>query len=108
MKKKLSRLRQLHLVHADIKPENIMYSPGWKNIVLIDFGLAMFIKEKVDQETETYFVGTPKFAGKEMKELHNSKKSGFVNLYKNDYQMLINTSKKLFIKRTSNFKNPTY
>ena len=45
--KKLSIMRQLHLVHADIKPENIMYSPGWMNVVLIDFGLAMFIKESV-------------------------------------------------------------
>ena len=69
MRKKLSRMRQLHLVHADIKPSNIFYSPGWKNLVLIDFGLAMFVKESVDEETETYFVGTPHYAGNEMKKL---------------------------------------
>ena len=49
MRKKLSRMRQLHLVHADIKPSNIFYSPGWKKLVLIDFGLAMFVKESVDE-----------------------------------------------------------
>ena len=78
MNKKLSKMRQLHLVHADIKPENIMYSPGWKKIVLIDFGLAMFIKESVNEETETYFIGTRHFAGREMKELYNEKRKGFV------------------------------
>ena len=70
MNKKLSKLRQLHMIHADIKPENVLYSNGWKKIVLIDFGLAMFVKEAVNEETETYFMGTPKFAGKEMKKLY--------------------------------------
>ena len=45
MNKKLSRLRQLHLVHVDIKPENILYSPGWRKIVLVDFGLATLADE---------------------------------------------------------------
>ena len=49
MKKKLSKMRQLHLVHIDIKPDNILYSPGWRKIVLIDFGLATFIKESVSE-----------------------------------------------------------
>ena len=70
VKKKLSKMRQLHLVHADIKPENIMYSPGWRKIVLIDFGLSMIIKESVNEKTETYFVGTPHFVGREMKKLY--------------------------------------
>ena len=101
MKKKLSRMRQLHLVHADIKPENILYSRGWKKIVLIDFGLAMFIKQLVNEEVETYFIGTPHFAGKEMHELYELKTRGSINLYRNDYQMLINTVNKLFCKRVS-------
>ena len=45
MNKKLSLLRKLHLVHVDIKPDNIFESPGWKKLVLIDFGLAIFLKE---------------------------------------------------------------
>ena len=66
MNKKLLKMRQLHLIHADIKPDNILYSPGWKKIVLIDFGLAMFIKQSVDETRQMRFIGTPKFAGKEM------------------------------------------
>ena len=47
-------------------------------------------------------MGTPHYAGKEMKELYKQKKSGLINFYKNDYQMLFNTAKKLFhIKETS-------
>ena len=108
MKKKLSVMRQLHLVHADIKPENILYSPGWRKIVLVDFGLSMFVKQSVDEETETYFIGTPKYAGKEMQELCKQKKSGFINLYRNDYQMFINTSKSLFSLRPNNFQKQTF
>ena len=51
MKKKLLILRKLHIVHADIKPDNILYSPGWKNVILVDFGLAMIVKESVNEET---------------------------------------------------------
>ena len=86
-------MRQLHLVHADIKPANIMYSPGWKKIVLIDFGLSTFVKESINEETETFFVGTPHFTGSSMKSLYKENKKGFVNLYQNDYEMLLKTAK---------------
>ena len=46
MKSMLSIMRKIHLVHCDIKPENILKSPYFKKIVLIDFGLAKFLKEK--------------------------------------------------------------
>ena len=108
MGKKLSLMRQLHLVHADIKPDNILYSHGWRKIVLIDFGLAMFIKESINEETETHFIGTPYFSGKDMQELYEQKTSGFVNLYKNDYLMLLNTGKKLFHLRSSNLLKQTF
>ena len=108
MKKKLSVLRQLHLVHVDIKPENILYSPGWKKIVLVDFGLSMFVKQSVDEETETAFIGTPNYAGKEMQELFEQKTNGLINLYKNDYQMFLNTANSLFKIRSSNFQKQTF
>ena len=66
-------MRQIHLVHADIKPQNIVYSRGLRKFVLIDFGLAIFIKEQVKEKTETYFRGTPFYAGEEMKELYDQK-----------------------------------
>ena len=78
-----------------------MYSRGWRKIVLIDFGLAMFIKESVHEEVETHFFGTPHFAGKEMQELHELKISGYINLYKNDHQMLLNTAEEIFLERAS-------
>ena len=107
MKKKLSTLRQLHIVHADSKPDNILYSPGWKNVVLVDFGLALIVKESVNEETETGFFGTPHFAGEEMKYLHKYKTKGFVNLYKNDHQSLLKTAKEMFDLRVSNLLKNT-
>ena len=67
----LSMMRKLHLVHGDIKPANVLYSRGLKKLVLIDFGLARFVREKPDQKTETYFRGTPNYVGEEMKELYD-------------------------------------
>ena len=95
------------MVHVDIKPDNILYSPGWRKIVLIDFGLATFIEQRVDESTETHFMGTPRFAGEEMKYLHDYKRSGLVNLYKNDYEMLIKTAEELFYLQPSNFLKST-
>ena len=44
----LKTMRKLHLIHGDIKPINIMYSPWQGKIVLIDFGLARFIKKRIN------------------------------------------------------------
>ena len=66
-------MRNLHLIHGDIKPINIMYSPWQRRIVLIDFGLAKFIKENVNQKTSTGFRGTKGWVGKDMQELYHEK-----------------------------------
>jgi len=39
----LAILHQLKLIHQDIKPENIMYSPSFKRLIFIDYGLSRFI-----------------------------------------------------------------
>ena len=56
-------MRQIHLIHGDIKIENLMYSRGWRKYVLIDFGLSKFLKEKPNEKTETYFQGTADCVG---------------------------------------------
>ena len=46
-------------------------------------------------------MGTRHYAGKEMKELYKQKESGQINLYKNDYQMLVKTTEELFYPQPS-------
>lgn len=45
LKRKLSLLHNLKIVHMDIKPANIMFSSKRKEIVFIDFGFSKMIKE---------------------------------------------------------------
>ena len=40
-------LHQYNIVHQDIKPDNIMFSPTYKKTVLIDYGLSKPIDEKI-------------------------------------------------------------
>ena len=49
----LTILHWLKLVHADIKPENMMFSPAYKKTVFIDFGLSSFVREELGQLTKT-------------------------------------------------------
>lgn len=42
--KSIGLLHQYNIVHQDIKPNNIMFSPAYHKIVLIDYGLSKFIK----------------------------------------------------------------
>ena len=40
LKKGLKIMHQHHIVHFDIKPDNIMFSPHFKKPVFIDFGFS--------------------------------------------------------------------
>lgn len=40
LKNNLLDLHKLQIVHLDIKPENLMYSPAYRSIVFIDYGLS--------------------------------------------------------------------
>ena len=62
-------MRTLHsarLVHRDIKPDNILYSPSRRRFVFADFGLAHPVLEDYMQKTKSKFAGTTEFASEEM------------------------------------------
>jgi serine/threonine protein kinase len=50
-------MHHFQLIHNDIKPENIMYSPSLKRLVIIDLGLSRIISEKIGLKTLTSFIG---------------------------------------------------
>lgn len=74
-----------------------MYSRWQRKIILIDFGLAKFIKEKINSKTKTAFRGTKGWVGEDMQELYSENKTiyGWVNLYKNDLEALKKTLNKI-------------
>ena len=51
-------MHTINLVHLDIKPANIAFSPRFNKWVFIDFGLSRFIREEFLKSTLIFFVGT--------------------------------------------------
>ena len=75
-------MHKLNLVHLDIKPGNISFSPQFNKWIFLDFGFTKFIKENFHQETFISYCGTYAFSSPEMKKTLTS--DNFVNLYQND------------------------
>ena len=80
----LSLMHSFGIVHGDVKPENIMWSPSLKKNVFIDFGLSTVVKEKPGQKTYTGFCGTFEHSYSEMKTLLIESTKGYVDLFYND------------------------
>lgn len=91
----LQMMHQMRIVHGDIKPENIMWSPQFQKNVFLDFGLSRLLKETMGSKTVTTFSGTYRFCCDEMKNLFGTGKSALVDLYFNDIYGL-NESVKAF------------
>ena len=75
-------MHKLNLIHLDIKPANISFSPKFKKWIFLDFGLSKFIKDNFYQETLISYSGTYEFSSPQMKKTLTSDNS--VNLYYND------------------------
>lgn len=56
----LETIHEIQVLHCDIKPENFMLTQHTNQLVLIDFGLARFIKQSVN--TSTTVIGSPRYA----------------------------------------------
>lgn len=56
-------MHTLQIIHFDIKPANIMYSPKYGKNVLLDFGISQIIDQRWGQKTLTKFKGTYEFSG---------------------------------------------
>ena len=81
-------MHQFHLMHIDIKNENILYSPSLNKLVFIDFGLSKFVAEQVGKKTLTKYAGNANFWSPQMQLCFTSKKSMHVDLYYNDLHCL--------------------
>lgn len=46
------------IIHKDIKPSNVAYSPSLKNFVFIDFGVSECVKERPGDQTVAFREGT--------------------------------------------------
>ena len=62
-------MHSLHIIHGDIKPENVMFSPSLKKFVFVDYGVSRIIKEERGEKTFTHYFGTPNYSSQEMLEL---------------------------------------
>ena len=89
----LKMLHSLKIVHIDIKPENIMFSPVYGKNVFIDFGCSTVIEEQAGYKSHTTFKGTLSYCSNQMKILYQSKQQGYVDLYYNDLHALQKVSR---------------
>lgn len=62
-------MHMLKIVHRDVKPSNIMYSPTFKKHVFIDFGCTDGLKESLGMRSLTKFTGATGYCSDEMFDL---------------------------------------
>lgn len=85
-------MHHLHIIHYDIKPENIVYSKAFGKFVFIDFGLSEVVEEELGFKTLGGFRGTPNYCSPEMFALM-MEPFCYVDLYYNDaYSLSISLS----------------
>lgn len=59
-------MHSLNIIHGDIKPDNIMYSPFHKKYVFVDFGFSQCLKGKPGTMKTSNYFGTWTYSCQEM------------------------------------------
>ena len=62
-------MHSLKMVHRDIKPLNIAWSPSFEKWVFLDFGFATILEENRGNKTYTKFIGTFNYTIDELQKL---------------------------------------
>lgn len=89
LKRSLKIMHRFHLIHYDINPNNIMFSPHFKKPIFIDFGFSSSVAEVPGMKTLTIYRGTPAFSSKDMTRLLGNKQpAGYIDVYHNDIHCL--------------------
>lgn len=73
LKRNLKIMHKYRLIHYDINPNNIMFSPHFNKPVFIDFGFSSAVSEVPGMKTATIFRGTPAFSSEDMTRLLGNK-----------------------------------
>lgn len=90
----LAGLLQMHrvkMLHLDIKPDNVCFSPFFGRFVFIDFGLSRIAREGLGAKARSQFVGSLQFCSPEMREAYFSAGERQLDLYFNDLHCLRQT-----------------
>ena len=64
----LAVIHSFGLVHKDIKPDNLLVDVEG-TVMLMDFGISAYVRERPGQKSMSYKEGTRKFMSPEMSEL---------------------------------------
>lgn len=86
----LFNMHLLHIIHFDIKPDNICYSNIFKRYVFIDLGLHRVVEEEMGEKSLTDFRGSMLYCSKELTDCC-IKGEQHVDLYYNDSKCLDKT-----------------
>lgn len=63
----MNYLHELHIIHCDLKTENMLFDKHKNNVKLIDFGFANFCKTEEGEESRMdEFKGTPYYIAPEV------------------------------------------
>jgi serine/threonine protein kinase len=89
LKRKLKLLHYFQIIHLDVKPDNIMFSPAKEGMVFIDYGFSRLTSALPGYKSFTNFTGSLNYCSEPMKRLFSDKGSmAEVDLYYNDANAL--------------------
>jgi hypothetical protein len=91
-------MHSLRIVHRDIKPGNIVFSPSIGDLVLCDFGISHPIAEEIGFKTKTVQSGTYSFMSPELVSI-SVIIPAYADLYYNDMYCLQTSLKVMEIQR---------